>query len=88
MRRSNEHYAVAPHRARSGKATIRPGDESAIELSLRRQPWLGLQVLAQNFVVLMEKPRRREKSFRAQSLHYVDAGGACRREHRSDYRRA
>jgi hypothetical protein len=28
------------------------------------------------------------KSFRAQSLHYVDAGGACRREHRSDYRRA
>lgn len=34
------------------------------------------------------KPERRVESFRAQSLHYVDAGGACRREHRSDYRRA
>ena len=39
-------------RGHSGKATIRPGDESAIELSLRSHPWLGLQVLAQNFVVL------------------------------------
>ena len=28
------------------------------------------------------------KSFRAKRLHNVDAGGACRREHRSDYRRA
>jgi hypothetical protein len=45
------------------------------------------RVLAQNFVVLRETGDR-EKSFRAQSLHYVDAGGACRREHRSDYRRA
>jgi hypothetical protein len=30
-------------RGHSGKATIRPGDESAIELSLRSHPWLGLQ---------------------------------------------
>jgi len=44
-------------------------------------------VLDQNFVVLW-KTGAREKSFRAQSLHYVDAGGACRRQHRSDYRRA
>ena len=28
------------------------------------------------------------KSFRAKRLYDVDAGGACRREHRSDYRRA
>jgi hypothetical protein len=30
-------------RGHSGKATIRPGDESVIELSLRSHPWLGLQ---------------------------------------------
>jgi len=29
-----------------------------------------------------------EKSFRAQRLYDVHAGGACRRQHRSDYRRA
>jgi hypothetical protein len=29
-----------------------------------------------------------EKSFRAQRLYDVDAGGACGWEHRSDYRRA
>jgi hypothetical protein len=28
------------------------------------------------------------KLFRAQSLYYVDAGGACRWKHRSDYCRA
>ena len=28
------------------------------------------------------------KSFRAKRLYDVDARGACRREHRSDYRRA
>jgi hypothetical protein len=35
--------AAEPKGHLSGKATIRPGDESAIELSLRSHPWLGLQ---------------------------------------------
>jgi hypothetical protein len=46
-----------------------------------------LRVVAQIFVGLRATGAP-GKSFRAQSLYYVDAGGASGREHRSDYRRA
>ena len=41
-----------------------------------------------DFVGLRETWARPGKSFRAKRLYHVDAGGASRREHRSDYRRA
>jgi hypothetical protein len=62
----------------SGKATIRPGDESAIELSLGSHPWLGLPgvdcvcfafILAHddhpgyNFLFRLRQPRNNRSKF-------------------------
>jgi hypothetical protein len=53
----------------------------------RPQP-LRLGRFLRRFCRLTGNLGARGKSFRAKRLYDVDAAGACRREHRSDHRRA
>ena len=57
------------------------------EASFRRETHIVTDTWSEK--ILMKGPCAvPEKSFRAQRLYHVDAGGACGWEHRSDYRRA
>ena len=82
-------------RLRSGRSTldgsVRPFRRTTLQLQLRTQEStaaLRLGRFLRRFCRLTGNLGARGKSFRAKRLYDVDAAGACRREHRSDYRRA